>query len=105
MLTLIRCGLAAALSLLAFPALANLGGPCAPIDNVKSILKKNGQVMLGFGEAPADDGGSFVTFLAVNPETGSWVLLFNSQDGESLCVAAVGEGWTPVDPPLAGENT
>jgi len=95
---------AAVAILFASPAVADMSGPCASIEIVKGILAQQGQSIIGFGQAPTkEDGGGFIVFLAADP-AGNWTMLF-SGDGNTLCMAAGGDGWTPVEPPVPGKDT
>lgn len=86
--------LAAALSLLAAPALA--GTNCAPIDQVVARLTD------GYGEHIVWEGITAAPLLMQvwgNADTGSWTLVILDADGVA-CVSAYGDDWAlPVPQP------
>jgi len=94
---------AAVAILFASPAVADMSGPCASIEIVKGILAQQGQSIIGFGQAPTKEGGGFIVFLAADP-AGNWTMLFSGENN-MLCMAAGGDGWTPVEPPVPGKDT
>ena len=83
------------------PALAQDAPPCGPAGPMLASL------LTQYGEVPAyqaaSSGGSPMAVL-VNPDTGSWTMLYMPQPGLA-CMVATGNDWTTLPAPLPGDPT
>ena len=93
----IACGFAVAF--LTTPVMAQTTcGQAGPI--LASLLAQYGEVP---AYQAASSGGAPVAVL-VNPDTGSWTMLYMPQPGLA-CMVATGNDWTTLPAPLPGDPT
>ena len=80
--------LAAALAMIAAPALAQQQTPCGDRDEMLAQLKQK------FKESPAGFGmtGNGAVMELMTSDNGSWTLILSFPTGRS-CLIATGEGW------------
>lgn len=90
--------LAALAAFLAVPALAQ--PVCMAAAALEEVLgSRYGEHAVGMGLA----GERVLVMLYVNPESGSFTVVTVGAGG-SACILALGQDWSPIEPPAPGED-
>ncbi len=101
---------AAALVCLTAPAVASIQGDwCFPNEEAfLASMAGTKQVVAHTGVARNADGSpASRLFITVNPETGTWALMYANvgENGQGICVAFEGREWSNVEPEPPGVDS